>query len=502
MTFPLVTWADAGLVLLYVAVLWLPGLGALLAAGSRGWTAVAVAPLATYGIAGVAGPVGSGLGVPWSPLSLVVAALLAIGIGAGVRRATRRWADPDDMPGSGWSRVTTIGVVVSVAVAALVGAGAVLGGIRRLTTIPQDWDAAFHANGIAWIARTGDGGLTGMSHINWYGSAPAQYYPNAYHLLGATISDLTGRDVPSILNAHTLLIPGVLALGIAALCHRLGTRGLVAAASAVVAVGVSSFYDMLWRGPLLPFAIGVALIPALLVVLLEYLSPSRVPRRLPDPRPARPGGVRPVRPAPRGVHRGRAVRRGDDRVVVDPDRSGASPPTSPPSGSPPSWPSSLSCRTWPELAAQRRRGVDRLAGRKVPWRRASARRSCSVTPPTASRSGSPCCCCWAGSVWLRFDTMRWILVPALIFVGAVRGGLRERRAIVETVTRPWWNDSFRLIGIATIPLALLAGHGLSAGARRGHATSRSAWSPPRGPARRRRDPGVGGRALLVSSCWA
>ncbi|PVZ09539.1 DUF6541 family protein [Actinomycetospora cinnamomea] len=458
MTFPLVTWGDVGIILLYVVVLWLPGLGALLASGSRGWTALAVAPLATYGIAGVAGPVSSGLGLPWSPLSLLGAAVLTALLGFSVRRLTRRWADPDDVVCSPWSRVTTVGVGLAVAVAALIGAGAVLGGIRRLTTIPQDWDAAFHANGIAWIARTGDGGLTGMSQINWYGSVPSPYYPNAYHLIGASISDLTGRDIPSILNAHTLLIPGILALGIAALCHRLGTRGLLAAASAVVAVGISSFYDMLWRGPLLPFAAGVALIPALLVVLIDYLAAPRVPRRLPTLVPLalgacglyalHPGAFIAAAPFAAAMIASSWLR-SPRRIPGDLASLGIAAVVAVAALLPHLLSSLASVgegsTDWPE-AGSAATGV----GEALLFSHAAD--SVQVWFVLLLLLGALC--------WLRLDALRWIVLPGLLFVGLFVAAFASDAPIVEAVTRPWWNDRFRLIGVATIPLCVLVGHGL------------------------------------------
>jgi hypothetical protein len=458
MILPAVTWADVGLVLLTIVVLWLPGLTALLAAGSRGWTAAAVAPLATYGIAGIAGPAASGLGIPWGPLCLVVAALVAALVAVGARVATRRWNEPSTPRTADWLRATHVCVAAVVALAAVIGALAVLGGIRRLPTIPQDWDAAFHANGIAWIARTGDGGLTGMSLVNWYGSAPPQYYPNAYHLVGATIEDLTGRDIPSILNANTLLIPGILALGLAALCRALGCRAVLAASSALVAVGVSSFYDMLWRGPLLPFANGVALIPALLVVLLEYLRAPRVPARLPTlvPLPLAACGLYALHPgafiaavlfaaamiASRWIHSPR-------RVPADLASLGIAAVVA-------------ILALLPHLV----RSLKSVGEASTDW---AAAGSVALGTGQALLFGhsSPTIQVWfalllvTGALcWLALGSMRWIIVPALVFVGLFVAAFASDAPIVEAVTRPWWNDSYRLIGIAVIPLALLAGHGL------------------------------------------
>jgi hypothetical protein len=65
-----------------------------------------------------------------------------------------------------------------------------------------------------------------------------------------------------------------------------------------------------------------------------------------------------------------------------------------------------------------------------------------------------------GLCWMALGRMRWIILPALVFVGLFVAAFASDAPIVEAVTRPWWNDSFRLIGIAVVPLALLAGHGV------------------------------------------
>ena len=117
--------------------------------------------------------------------------------------------------------------------------------------MPQDWDAVFHANGIRWIADTGDSSLFGMGPVNWFENDVQIFYPNAYHLLGALVLRVTGTDIPTVLNAHTVLLPGMGALVIVALVRRCGGRG-AAAAAAGCAVAVTPFYDMLWRGRCCP----------------------------------------------------------------------------------------------------------------------------------------------------------------------------------------------------------------------------------------------------------
>lgn len=276
MSAPPLTAGDAGFLAVYAGVLWVPGALIALAARARGWTVAAVAPLLTYGLVGLLGPLASALGWFWSPWVLLAGAAVAalVAAGLGVLSGPRPPALPT------WTRVAHLSTSVCVAVASLVGLAAVVGGMGGLRTIPQDWDAALHANGIRWIVEHGDAGLTAMTRVNWYETPTAPFYPNAYHLVGAVVQELTGRDIPSVLNAGTVLTLAVLAVGAAALVRRCAGRAVLAGAAALLAVAPTPFYDMLWRGPLLPFAFGAALLPALLVTVVDLLD-ARGPRQVP-----------------------------------------------------------------------------------------------------------------------------------------------------------------------------------------------------------------------------
>lgn len=273
---------DLSLVCFYAALLMLPGGLVAVAGGLRGWQLVAGAPLLTYAVAGLTGPWSSSVGIGWSPLVLAVGAVGLAAAVAGARIAVtskghgRPTACVEERPRPGrperWSRGSHVALAAAVVVAAMFGAAAILGGLRRLSTIPQDWDAVFHANGIRWIADTGDAGLFGMSQVNWYEPGTEIFYPNAYHLLGAVVRQVTLQDLPSILNAHTALIPGLAAVMLAALVRRLGGSVVHAAGTALAAVAVSAVYDMLWRGPLLPYATGAVLTPAFVILIVEYLD--------------------------------------------------------------------------------------------------------------------------------------------------------------------------------------------------------------------------------------
>ncbi len=269
-----------GVIVLYAVTLLLPGglLGAL--AGLRGWTLAATAPLLTYALAGLAGPLGTALGVRWSAATFAVATILACAVGFALRLVIRRrWPARERSPtGPDWSTAAHAGVAVAVLVALGFGIAAVLGGIGSLSAIPQDWDAVYHAAGIRYIADTGDGSVFGMSRTNWFEGNVQLYYPNAYHLVAATVYQMSGAPIPTVLNAHTVLIPGMAALSLVALVHRFGGRPVLAAATALAIVATTALYDLFWRGPLLPFATGVALTPLAAVLVRELLDDRRVRR--------------------------------------------------------------------------------------------------------------------------------------------------------------------------------------------------------------------------------
>src|SRR5699024_2418520 len=68
--------AAVGVIVLYAVTLWLPGALAGAAAGLRGWTLAATAPLLTYAIAGLAGPVLAAFGGRWSAAAFALVTII------------------------------------------------------------------------------------------------------------------------------------------------------------------------------------------------------------------------------------------------------------------------------------------------------------------------------------------------------------------------------------------------------------------------------------------
>lgn len=275
---PALSLSDGLLLLLYAIVLFLPGLLVALAAGLSRWTAAAAAALVTYGIMATAGPLSSALGLSWSPVSALAATAVLAAVCFGLRTLSlRRTASDRDQPPRERTedRQGALVIVLGVAVAAAVGAGVLLAAIGNLGAINQDWDAGFHANSVRFIIETGDADPGALSVINDY-EATNFFYPNAYHALAAIVGQLASVEVPALLNAQMLFLPGIAGLGLAVLVRAHGGRVALAATVPLLLVSFSGFpYDLLWRGPLLPYATGIALIPAFMVVLVETVDTRR-----------------------------------------------------------------------------------------------------------------------------------------------------------------------------------------------------------------------------------
>lgn len=458
----------------YLAVLAVPGGVVGWAAGLRGWTLAGLAPLLSYAVTGLAGPWLAIAHVPYGPLSVAACTLLLAGVVYGLRRFSiaRGWMTPGaEEPPQPWTRRAHLAVGACVAAATAVSIAVVVTGRGGTTAVFQRWDTVFHANGIRYIAETGDGSLTGMGTINWY--PDGSFYPNAYHLVGALVYQLSGTSVPVTLNAVTMPIAGLFALAMVALVRQLGGRAVFAGSAALVAGGATTgAYESVSSG-LLPFALGIVLTPLAVVALqrfvvrpgvdtgavlalsatgllaahssalfgaLLFAFPLVVQRWYRALRGKRLDGV------PAGRAAWRVV--GGDVLRMVPVMVGAGVLAAPmilgaltfTNGSYPYHPWGSHMAVWKALAM--------LATFK------------QVLP--------------VPQIWLtvflalgvltllRLRRMRWVVLSAiglsaLFVVVACFGG----EDWVIALSRPWWNDRFRLMALAAIPMCLLAAHGMS-----------------------------------------
>ncbi|WP_031467585.1 DUF6541 family protein [Sciscionella sediminilitoris] len=441
--------------LLYIVALWLPGLAAGFAAGLRGWLLAATAPLISYAIAGLFGPLTTAIGIPWSVWTYLGSTVVVTAVLRGLYLLSSRRL-PAPRSTAGWTRNETLFAIGAVAVAAVAGAAIVAGATGNLTHIPQDWDAVFHANSIRYLAETGDGSLTGMSKINYYEQGGA-FYPNAYHLVAAVVFKLTGIPAGVVLNTQTVLLPGMLALVLVALLRWFGVRVLTAGFTALVAVSsLSALYDMLWRGPLLPFETASILSLAFLLLTTYFLDN----RRLEAGVLFAIGAAALLAIQPSGLFT--AILYAIPLLLTR-------------------WWGDLR-RFGRELRALVLAGIVAIAV-SIPFLLGSASSAADSTQIiwksdfSASRAiGSllsfqflqdfpqiwlaiPL---WIGLAFLRkLRGARWLLFSAAIFGALFVAATAYNNHLAITLTRPWWNDQWRLIALATIPLTVIAGHGLA-----------------------------------------
>jgi hypothetical protein len=263
--------------LLVLLAFWGPGalFGAVL--GLRGWGLAAAAPLLTFGVVALGVPVLGGLGIRWGVASVAawtaVLAVAGFALGLLVRRLRRPGPPPEETPGTTVGGHLLIGAGVLAGMA--IGTVATLRGIRTADNVNQDFDAPFHANLVRWIAEHGDARPATVGTIANLPDEHSYFYPDTYHALLALLVGHGGLDVVSIMNLASLAVVLAFPLGVAALCHTWRTPALGTAAAAMAAACFTAFpYDLMWHGPVWPYAAGVALVPALLA-LARHLVTAR-----------------------------------------------------------------------------------------------------------------------------------------------------------------------------------------------------------------------------------
>ncbi|WP_326567621.1 DUF6541 family protein [Amycolatopsis rhabdoformis] len=461
-------------VVTYLAVLAIPGGLVGLAAGVRGWALAGLAPLLSYAITGLAGPWLAIVKLPYNVFSAAVCTVVLAAVVYGIRRLlmARGWLKPGaEEPPIEWSKRAHWAVAGCVVVAVGLSVAVVLSARGGTTAVFQRWDTVFHANGIRYIADTGDGSLTGMGTVNWY--PQGSFYPNAYHLVGALVYQISGTSVPVTLNAITMPVAGLFALSMVALIRQLGGRAVYAGCTALVAAAATTgAYESVSSG-LLPYALGIVLTPLTAVALHRFL----------------------VRP---GFDTGLIVALTADGLLAAHSSAlfGAVLFAFP-----------LALQRW--YRSLRRKPVDGVAADVAAWRvilgdvlrmlpvlvLSGVLAAPQILGAIGFTSSSYPYYSWNSNlpvplalkllvtfqqvlsrpqIWLTvllalgtlmfftLGRMRWVLLSAIglsgFFVLVTCYGYLPW---VVSLSRPWWNDRYRLMALAAIPLCLLAGHGMA-----------------------------------------
>jgi uncharacterized membrane protein SirB2 len=263
------SWVDAvPAALVTVAWLLLPGLPSMYALGLRGLAAWGMAPVAGVALLGLTAIVAGKLGIAWSVgLAIGVSALAAVivgGLAFLLRRKVSVVTERDPL------RLTSV-AGASLVPAVVLGAITIVRGFGRPDNLSQTYDALFHYNAIALIVDTGNGSSLTLSSFGATDTA-SSFYPAAWHDLAALVVSAAGTPIPVAANlvsavGAVLLWP----LGMLLLARQIFGRSYAALAiTGVISVGFAAGpWGLLGFGVLWPNALGLAMIPAGLAVLLS-----------------------------------------------------------------------------------------------------------------------------------------------------------------------------------------------------------------------------------------
>ena len=273
------TWPDTiPVIVVAIALLFLPGLGIALLMRIRAGLAFAMAPAISTGLVAVGGVVCGAMAVPWTRTIALVTVLIGWAL-AGMGRVvagrmgptrTRRRSNlpPERRQDTGWSRgraAQTLGTVAGTAFAFTFFAWLFVRSSGSPEAFPQQPDTIFHLALPQWMATTGD--ISFFHALTLTTGQERGGYPVGLHDMTATLSLLTGAPVVVSTSAFVLVVAGVVwPLGMAALARELlGPRPEVGAVGAVLSVFFNAYpYLQVVLGVLWPNFFGQALMPGVL----------------------------------------------------------------------------------------------------------------------------------------------------------------------------------------------------------------------------------------------
>ncbi|MGK2881875.1 MAG: DUF6541 family protein [Mycobacterium sp.] len=272
-------------VLLALLLLIVPGALVALVARLTWPVAIAVGPVLTYGIVGLAIIPYGALGIPWNAWTAVLALAIVIAGAYGLRVWFARYRDRDAKE-EAVSRGPALAVGAGVALGATLILLAAVRGIPDWQGIPSTWDAVWHANTIRFILDTSDASSNHMGALRNVETREQLYYPSVFHALAALQCQLVGTAPTTAYTLHSVAAASWLfPVSAAVLTWKLvrgRTTGWRSAAAAAAAAALSASFTAV---PYVEFdtasmpnlaAFGVA-VPTAVLVMSCVAHRDRIP---------------------------------------------------------------------------------------------------------------------------------------------------------------------------------------------------------------------------------
>ncbi|QFZ16174.1 DUF6541 family protein [Saccharothrix syringae] len=254
---------------------WLVGPGAALAyaIGLRGLSAWGMAPTFSTLITAFTAVVAGRLGIPWSPVVVLIATAAVVAVAGIAALALHRVAPPRRSDPRRVLIAAALGLVPTVAI----GWYVMVNGMGRPDQLSQTYDAIFHYSAIAHVLDSGDASSLTMGTLGNPATQPV-FYPAAWHDVTSLVSLTTGAPVAVAAN----LTSAVIAMLVWSLSCMLLVRQVVGPSTAamavtgVVAVAFTAFpWGLMSFGVLWPNLLGLSLAPAGVAMVLAAVSLAR-----------------------------------------------------------------------------------------------------------------------------------------------------------------------------------------------------------------------------------
>lgn len=241
----------------------IPGLIIRLAGwGPRNLGLYFFSPAISLAVLAVASNAAHFVGLPWGLLPVTAITLLGAAVAFLVRRAAG--------PGHGRAgRGAVLGGALGLAASCIVISLQLVYVFVGPDSVSQTFDNIVHLNSIRLALDASD-----ASAVQIGATSDIGFYPNAWHSVATLVSQISGVDVPLAVNATNIAIAALLwpASSMALAAVLFGQRAAVLASAAALSTGFGAFpILLLYFGVLYPNFAGYAVLPAGLAAALLVL---------------------------------------------------------------------------------------------------------------------------------------------------------------------------------------------------------------------------------------